>query len=221
MSSILYRTTTLVLTKTWMPCGVKTAKEAIVMMFSGHYDGDKHHPPALALNFEYPILDDGSYDLHNPTSYEPVGWDRWIKLPVRDCDDHIATAKMKIRVPTVLVAANFSPKKPLVHKHSPTKRRIYERDGGLCQYSQRKVSFHEATLDHILPKSRGGKNTFTNLVLAAPEVNRLKADKTPEEAGLRLAKKPTAPPDVPIYATIVNNIGSPDWEHFVFKKEKK
>jgi hypothetical protein len=218
--NLLYKTTTLVLDARWMPCGTKTAKEALVMMFSGIEDFGKRQPPALALNFEYPYGgDEGGYDTENPSSYEPVNWETWLTLPVRECDDFVSTSKMKIRIPTVLIAANFAPKKVLVHKPRPTKRRIYERDKGVCQYSKRKLSFHEATLDHVHPKSRGGRNEFKNLALCAPEVNLLKANRTPEEAGFSrpILKEP---PHLPISATITNFVGCPDWDHFLHRKRK-
>lgn len=60
---------------------------------------------------------------------------------------------------------------------------IKARDGGQCGYC---LSRRGTTVDHILPASRGGHETWENLVACCPTCNQLKADRTPEEAGMRL-----------------------------------
>lgn len=70
------------------------------------------------------------------------------------------------------------------------RNRIYRRDNYSCVYcgSQRNL-----TLDHVIPKSRGGRNEWTNLVTSCSKCNLKKADRTPEEARMKMKHQPFAP----------------------------
>jgi 5-methylcytosine-specific restriction endonuclease McrA len=70
------------------------------------------------------------------------------------------------------------------------RREVFRRDGQVCQYCGSK---HYLTLDHVFPRSRGGTHTWDNVVTACSACNQFKSDRTPEEAGMRLSKKLTAP----------------------------
>jgi 5-methylcytosine-specific restriction endonuclease McrA len=70
-----------------------------------------------------------------------------------------------------------------------SRRGTHERDRGRCAYCGGSAS----TIDHILPRSRGGKNTWLNTVAACGHCNQRKGDRTPAEAGLRLRVEPFAP----------------------------
>lgn len=70
------------------------------------------------------------------------------------------------------------------------RKRIYQRDHNKCGYCG---STRNLTIDHIIPKSRGGDNSWLNLVTCCHSCNLSKADKTPEEAGMQLLVKPHEP----------------------------
>lgn len=70
---------------------------------------------------------------------------------------------------------------------------LYVRDRYLCAYCGNRVLPHKLTIDHIFPKSRGGKNIWTNAVTACKPCNHYKADRTPEEAGMTLLYVPYVP----------------------------
>jgi CRISPR/Cas system Type II protein with McrA/HNH and RuvC-like nuclease domain len=72
----------------------------------------------------------------------------------------------------------------------PNRHRIYKRDGHECVYCGSKK---DLTLDHVLPKSRGGGNDWNNLVTSCMKCNRRKADKTPEEAKMTMKSNPYVP----------------------------
>ncbi len=95
-------------------------------------------------------------------------------------------------MPTVIVAANYD-KVPLRRPRFGA-RGIWERDGGICQYTGRKLSPNEGNIDHVVPRSRGGKTSWDNCFLAHREVNSRQANRLPDEAGLHLRKQPAAPP---------------------------
>lgn len=71
-----------------------------------------------------------------------------------------------------------------------TRHNIFKRDNFSCQYCG---TGKDLTLDHLIPKSKGGKSSWTNLVTACRRCNTRKGDFKPEEVGLQLAKKPIRP----------------------------
>ncbi len=79
------------------------------------------------------------------------------------------------------------------HTPAPTKAGIFRRDRGLCGYCGRQVPFAEATLDHVIPQSQGGFDTWENLVNACRRCNQKKANRTPEQAGMPLRFRPFTP----------------------------
>jgi CRISPR/Cas system Type II protein with McrA/HNH and RuvC-like nuclease domain len=81
------------------------------------------------------------------------------------------------------------------------RNRIYKRDNHQCVYCG---SNKNLTLDHVFPKSRGGKNEWTNLVTSCFKCNLKKADRTPEEAKMVMRQKPYAPTLVNENATLSN-----------------
>jgi 5-methylcytosine-specific restriction endonuclease McrA len=89
----------------------------------------------------------------------------------------------------------------MVHRPRPhvrlNKREVFRRDGYRCQYCGYR-SLH-LTLDHIVPKHRGGRYEWGNLVSACPQCNRHKADRTLQEAGMSLRSRPAEPPATAIY----------------------
>ena len=143
----------------------------------------------------------------------PVTWDEWITLPIRDGDNAVRTVRGAIRVPTVIVAMNFAkvPKK----RPKLCARTVRERDGNRCQYTGTLLRPDEGSLDHVVPRSRGGKDAWENLVWSAKEVNQRKADRLPHEAGLKLLSVPRAPKELPVSALIRNSAEVEDWKLFL------
>lgn len=155
-------------------------------------------------------------DIDLEDNMSPVTWDQWVTLPVREHDNFIGTPHGQVRVPTVVIASKFD--KVPMRRPRLSRKNIHARDGGMCQYTGKKLGPNEGNLDHIIPRSRGGGSTWDNLVLADVKVNSRKGDKTPDEAGLRLIKKPTTPKAVPVSETISNPNGIKDWNHFLKAK---
>lgn len=71
------------------------------------------------------------------------------------------------------------------------RKNVLHRDAYTCQYCAKKAS--TLTVDHIIPKSRGGKNSWDNVVAACLRCNNKKANRTPREADMNLIKQPTMP----------------------------
>jgi CRISPR/Cas system Type II protein with McrA/HNH and RuvC-like nuclease domain len=86
--------------------------------------------------------------------------------------------------------------------------RIYKRDGHKCAYCG---SPRNLTIDHVMPKSRGGTNRWTNLITCCGSCNRKKGDKTPEEVGMTLNTKPYEPS---LFSEVFHNSIETVWNEF-------
>ena len=192
MSDILNKTIVLVLNRNWQAINVRTPQEAFCMMATNVATG---------------------LEIEGEDHIRPVTWEEWITLPIREQDEAVRTVRGQIRVPTVIVAVNFAkvPKK----RPKLCARTIRERDDNRCQYTGRVLRPDEGSLDHVVPRSRGGADTWENLVWSAKDVNQRKANRLPHEAGLRLLRAPRAPKELPASATIRNANRVPDWKLFV------
>jgi 5-methylcytosine-specific restriction endonuclease McrA len=94
-------------------------------------------------------------------------------------------------------------------------KNIRERDGNRCQYTGKLLRPDEGSLDHVLPRSRGGKDEWGNLVWSDKVVNAKKGNRLPHEAGLKLLTLPRAPKEVLVTALIRNPQSIADWKLFV------
>ena len=100
----------------------------------------------------------------------------------------VHSTRNKIQVPSVI--------RLLSYRHIPqqsralSRKNILLRDRNTCQFCARAFPTSELTLDHVLPRSRGGRSTWENLVACCYACNNRKGDRTPEEAGLKLQRRP-------------------------------
>ena len=197
MSDLLNKTIVLVLNRNWQAINIRTPADAFCQMATN---------AATGLDIE--LGEDARAE-----ALRPVSWDEWLTLPVRDGDHAVQTIRGAIRVPTVIVAVNFAkvPKK----RPKLCARTIRERDGNRCQYTGRLLHPDEGNLDHVVPRSRGGADTWENLVWSAKEVNQRKANRLPHEAGLKLLTVPRAPKELPVSATIRKSHGVAEWKLFL------
>ena len=142
--------------------------------------------------------------------------DEWITLPVREGDYAVRTARGAIRLPTVIVSVNYArvPKK----RPKLSAKNIRERDGNRCQYTGKLLHPDEGSLDHVLPRSRGGKDEWGNLVWSDKAVNAKKGNRLPHEAGLKLLTVPRAPKELPVTAHLRNAHGVAEWKLFLNDK---
>lgn len=92
---------------------------------------------------------------------------------------------------------------------------ILWRDQNRCQYCANIFSNDKLTLDHVVPKSRGGKNTWTNLVAACKKCNQRKGNRTKKEAGMFPIRKPVCPKDN-ILRTVKKEQISPIWKNYLW-----
>jgi 5-methylcytosine-specific restriction endonuclease McrA len=194
MNGILNKATVLVLNRNWQAINIRTPAEAFCQMATG---------VATAL------------EIASEDHIRPVTWDEWLTLPIREQDQDVNTVRGAIRVPTVIVLASFArvPKK----RPKLCARTIRERDDNRCQYTGAVLRPEEGNIDHVVPRSRGGKDAWENCVWSSKAVNSKKGNRLPHEAGLKLLKHPVAVREMPVTALIRNTHSIPDWEPFVRK----
>ena len=156
----------LVINRLYQPVQITSVRRAVLLLYG---------ESAFAL-------DDGG-EMHDFPS--------WRRLPVRDGDDAIPIVGGALRVPRVVHLRRYDrARRPVVRL---TRKNVMLRDGHLCQYCASRLPTRDLNIDHVLPRSRGGPDSWENLVTACRECNLRKGRRTPEEASMRLLRQPFAP----------------------------
>ena len=192
MTSHLQDRTVLVLNRHWLAVDTITVAEAFSHLSAG---------TARAL------------EIRGRELIRPLDWQAWRELPVLPGDSGIGTTRGVVRVPTVVLLSRYD-RVPLCIPRFGL-RGLWLRDGGRCQYTGRKLQPGEGDIDHVLPRSRGGATSWENCVLSDRRVNRRKGARTPDEAGLRLLRRPVAPRALPAIAYLRNTHKVPEWGLFL------
>ncbi len=167
---------TLVLNLNWVPVHVTTVVRALVMLWND------------------------SARVVDPDDYRLYSWEEWLELPARAGMPCIRTGRAHLRVPDVVVLTHYD-RVPLAAV-TFSRRNVARRDHHTCQYCGLQPGAVELTIDHIVPRSQGGQSSWTNCVAACATCNARKADRTPEQAGMRLRKVPIRPEWRPAFASI-------------------
>ncbi len=100
----------------------------------------------------------------------------------------IRTSRMNVPVPSVVKLRHYA--RVPRQTRAVSRKGILLRDGNTCQYCNHTFPAKTLTMDHVFPKSRGGEPTWENLVACCFECNNRKGDRTPQEAGMQLARRP-------------------------------
>lgn len=137
-----------------------------------------------------------------------------LELGERDeFEDWIKSVNFEIQAPRVV--------RLLTYEHVPrnsvkfNRRNIFLRDGHRCQYCGKRYSSPRLSLDHVLPKSRGGADTWENIVCACLKCNVDKGGRTPAEAGMKLLQKPVKPKRSPLLSRQLSLSKYECWRNFV------
>lgn len=156
---------------------------------------------AVLPNFMTVLLLDNTYE-----PIKVIGWMRAMTLVfsgkaevIEESEDLVRSTNTAWKMPSVIrQLAKFKRK----GKVQFSRVNIYMRDGWLCQYCQQKKPTKDLTFDHVLPRSQGGKTNWTNIVTACRPCNSTKEDKTPEQARMKLLRKPEEPRWLPAQMVI-------------------
>lgn len=109
-------------------------------------------------------------------------------------DKLLRSNKLSMSMPAIVRLVKYvRPKKNVTVFKALKRKNIFERDEGVCQYCSVQMSYTQSTLDHVHPRSKGGKDCWENLVLSCQSCNNRKGSKSVQEAGMKLLRVPFAP----------------------------
>ena len=177
----------LVLNRSYLPVHVTTVRRAFSLLYRG---------VAKAVDENYRTFDFADWTSVSTLDGEAVGLVGGL-----------------VRVPRVILLVSFDrvPRREVRF----SRHNIFMRDGSACQYCGDRKARSELNLDHVVPRSRGGMTTWENIVCACLECNRLKGGRTPEEAGMRLRRKPRRPSWTPFVARTLAGTCYREWRPFL------
>jgi 5-methylcytosine-specific restriction endonuclease McrA len=187
----------LVLNKQWTAVCTTTVRKALVLLCRG---------AALAIC---------------PATYETFDLDAWmtrsreLTLPRERV---VRTTREAVEKPEVILLRGYGgvPRREV----SFSRRNLYRRDGYSCQYCGRRRPPAELSIDHVMPRSRGGKTNWENCVLACVRCNAKKANKTLPESGFVLLRRPEKPTWSPLLESLTAAQVQPEsWGKFIVRAE--
>lgn len=145
--------------------------------------------PALILNADY-----------RPLSYFPLSiwpWQEAVKAIFRDTvrviseyDRSVHSPTTEFKLPSVLALKEYV---PISHTPAFTRFNVFLRDAWHCQYCSDMFKTHQLTFDHVIPRSRGGKTSWDNIVAACRDCNTKKGSKMPHDCGMHPMTAPREP----------------------------
>lgn len=124
-------------------------------------------------------------------------------------DDWIRSVNFEIQVPRVIRLLTFD-RLPKQQLHL-SRRNILARDSNVCQYCGSHFPAHQLSLDHVIPRSRGGKTSWENVVCACLSCNIRKGGRTPHEAKMTLVRRPAKPQRNPLLILRLSNPKYESW----------
>ena len=119
---------------------------------------------------------------------------------------------------TILVPAVVVLRRPIRRAKTGvkfSKMNVCARDDFTCQYCETKLPMNRLNFDHVVPRSRGGKSSWTNVVCACTRCNARKGGRLPAEAGMHLFRKPVKPRRSPVLRLTLRSEKYRSWRHFV------
>jgi len=180
----------LVLNKSWVAIHIASARRALSLLYQGL---------ARAVH---------------PSDYSLYDFNDWCELSeCLESGRYVRTVSLRIRVPEVILLKTFNGF--IRHEIRFSRRNIFERDKNTCQYCGKRAAKSDLTIEHVIPRSRGGIDSWENVVLACIDCNIKKSNRTPEEAHMPLLQKPVKPAWLPQLGARVPNEQILSWQRFV------
>lgn len=179
----------LVLNKSWIAICIANVKRALTMLYQD---------VAMVVS---------------PEDFSTYDFEDWKELSRASEDSYISTVNFKLRIPEVVMLKSFNG----FYRKEPklSRKAIFERDKNTCQYCGHRSSKEDLTIDHVIPRSHGGTDTWENLVLACIPCNLMKRDLEPLKAKMPLIKKPRKPKNTFQFALNIKGSIKPSWQKFV------
>ncbi len=144
------------------------------------------------------------------TDMRAVGWEDWIRLPIRESDLSIGTMRGPVRIPRVVLSVQYAGR-PVV-KPRCDHGGIRQRDRAVCQVTGEYAP--DGNVDHLVPVSRGGaRRSWRNMAWMKRDLNARKGNRTLVEMGWKLIRSPQEPRA--LIASLLIKPKHPEWEHFL------
>jgi 5-methylcytosine-specific restriction endonuclease McrA len=156
-------------------------------------------------------VEDGQYANYDFESWREISE---LKARFKDPDeDWIRSVNFEIQVPRVVRLLYYDrlPKQTIRFN----RRNIFARDSNRCQYCGKKFPTSELSLDHVVPRSRGGDTSWENVVCSCVKCNVRKGGRTPQEASMHLIKQPVKPKRSPMLSMKLGNPKYQSWKSFL------
>jgi len=183
------------LNKNWQVIGVTTIRQAISDMAA-----------------------DAATGLYTADSqFTPLRWREWLNIPVKDGEDFIQTVKLKVLIPRIIIMTKFD--KLIVKAPKLTMKNLRLRDKDTCILSGKKLKPNQMSMEHIVPRSKGGRDTWDNIGLCDRDLNSERGNMPYEKYGKHPKWTPFAPRGKKPEEVISNKNNYPEWE--IFLKSKK
>ena len=150
------------------------------------------------------------------TSYDFADWVEVSQFKQRfepERYDWIRTVRFQIAVPKIIRLLGYDRIPAAGVKLN--RRNLFARDQNRCQYCGHKYPSSELSLDHVVPRSQGGTNSWENIVCACVRCNVRKGGRTPEQANMRLITKPRRPRRSPVLTIKLSEAKYASWRQFV------
>jgi 5-methylcytosine-specific restriction endonuclease McrA len=159
-------------------------------------------------------MEDGQYATYDFQSWREVSEYRLNNFQFREEDDDwVRTATTQIQVPRVIRLLDYE--KIPRHTVKFNRRNIFARDNNQCQYCGKRYPTSELSLDHVVPRSQGGENSWENIVCACIDCNVRKGGRTPKQAHLSLIRKPEKPKRSPLLNLKLTSKKYRSWKTFL------
>lgn len=182
----------LVLNRLWQAVNVCSVERAMALLYTGHAQVVHEH-------------EDG---------FNTFSFPEWCDVSdAPDAVEFVHTVSLKIRLPRIILLLFFDrlPNKDVKF----TRQNVFARDKNTCQYCGKKFERKDLNIDHVVPRHQDGKTTWTNVVCSCVECNRRKGNRTPEQAGMHLIRKPKKPRWRPFIEIQFAKTADHSWRHFI------
>ena len=154
-------------------------------------------------------------------SFQMMDSNQWLELnelnrPSEE-EAFVQTVRLRIRIPKVLLLRHYDQLPSQEVKF--TRENLFERDSYRCQYCGNAFKAEQLNMDHVIPRDRGGRTSWENIVTSCIKCNSQKANRLPHQASMHLIRKPERPRWRPFISSLIGQKYDHDWDHFLNIKQ--
>ena len=187
----------LVLNRFYMAIRVVNVRRAITLLYRGCA--------------EVITIDDGSY-----SNYEFEAWcevSQLFALEKQPDEDYLKAVGFEFQVPRIVRLTRYDKLPRTTVRFN--RKNVFSRDDHRCQYCGYQRPVNQLSLDHVIPRSHGGKTTWENIVCSCMKCNSKKGGRTPSQAGMKLLTEPAKPSGNPTMSFPLDDPKYASWKTFV------